>query len=38
VGCNSLSNLVKLIESDVGFEEKLKKYEREFEKNENLNL
>ncbi len=31
VGCNSLSNLIKLIESYVGFEEKLEKYEGEFE-------
>jgi hypothetical protein len=39
VDCNSLSNLIKLIESDVGFEEKkLEKYEGEFEKNENLDL
>jgi len=32
VGCNSLSNLIKLIEFDVGFEERLEKYEGEFEK------
>jgi hypothetical protein len=38
VGCNSLSNLIKLIESDVGFEEKLEKYEGEFEKYEILDL
>ncbi len=38
VGCNSPPSLTKLIEVDVGLEDKLKQYEGEFKQDELLDL